>query len=66
MRLVRLTLLNYFIQVLYRTRKHHTKNEYFPKHILFSTIYSLLGQKLNPRNYAEQDINMSNFIRAKE
>jgi hypothetical protein len=28
-----------FMQVIYSTRKHYTKNEYFPKHILFTTIY---------------------------
>jgi hypothetical protein len=41
MRLVRLTWFYDFIQVLYSIRKHLTKNEYFSKHILFSTIYLL-------------------------
>jgi hypothetical protein len=31
-----------FIQVLNSIRKHYTKNEYFPKHILFITISLLL------------------------
>jgi hypothetical protein len=39
-----------FIQVLYSTRKHYTKVEYFPKHILFITIYLLLNEKLNHNN----------------
>jgi hypothetical protein len=30
------------IQVVYNIRKHYTKVEYFPKHILFITIYLLL------------------------
>jgi hypothetical protein len=43
-----------FMQVLYSIRKHGTKNEYFPMHILFTTIYSLQEQKLNPNKYYEQ------------
>jgi hypothetical protein len=43
-----------FMKVLQSTRKHPTKNEYFYKHILFSTIYLLHEQKLNPKNYCEQ------------
>jgi hypothetical protein len=31
-----------FIQIIYSMRKHYTKVEYFPKHILFITIYLLL------------------------
>jgi hypothetical protein len=31
-----------FIQVLYIMRKHYTKVEYFPEHLLFITIYLLL------------------------
>jgi hypothetical protein len=56
--LARLTWFYDFIHVLYSTRKHHTKNEYFSKHVLFSTIYSLQEQKLNPRSYSKQGINM--------
>jgi hypothetical protein len=48
-----------FIQVIYHIRKHPTKNEYFPKHILFTIIYLLREQILNHRN-------MNNFIQAKE
>jgi hypothetical protein len=38
-----------FIPVLYSTRKHYTKNKYFPLHILFSTFYLLQEQQLNLR-----------------
>jgi hypothetical protein len=31
-----------FIQIIYSMRKHYTKVEYFPEHILFITIYLLL------------------------
>jgi hypothetical protein len=30
-----LIILSYFMQVLNSTRKYYTKNEYFPKDILF-------------------------------
>jgi hypothetical protein len=36
-----LIMLYDFIQVLNTIRKYSTKNEYFPKHILFFTIYIL-------------------------
>jgi hypothetical protein len=39
------------MQVLNGTMKHSTKNEYFPMHIIFTTIYLLQEQKLNHRNY---------------
>jgi hypothetical protein len=55
-----------FMQVLNSIRKHSTKNEYFPMHILFSTIYLLQKQKLTHRNYSEQKINMINFVQATE
>jgi hypothetical protein len=42
-----LIILSYFMRGLNSTRKYYTKNEYFPMHILFSTIYSLQEQKLN-------------------
>jgi hypothetical protein len=51
-----------FIQVLNSIRKYYTKNEYFPKHILFSTVSLLQDQKLNPRNYSNQEINKINFV----
>jgi hypothetical protein len=53
-----------FIQVLYGIMKHWVKNEYFPMHILFTTIYSLHEQKLNHRQYSIQEINMGNFLQA--
>jgi hypothetical protein len=39
MRFAKLTWFPNFMQVLYSTRKHSTKNEYFPMPILFTTIY---------------------------
>jgi hypothetical protein len=53
-----------FMQVLNCTRKHSTKNEYFPSHILFTIIYLLPKEILNHRNYFEQKINMINFVYA--
>jgi hypothetical protein len=54
--------LSDFPQVLYSARKPPTGNKYFSKQILFSTIYLLQDQKLNPRNYFEQGINMTIFV----
>jgi hypothetical protein len=51
-----LNKLHDFIQVAYRMRKIYTNNYYFPKHILFTTIYLLQEHNLNPRNYSEQEI----------
>jgi hypothetical protein len=48
-----LTRFSDFIQVLHSKRNTSTKNEYFPKHIQFTTIYLLLEQKLIPNNYYE-------------
>jgi hypothetical protein len=42
-----LSKLSDFMQVLNIKRKHSTKNEYFSKHILFTTMYLLQEQKLN-------------------
>jgi hypothetical protein len=39
MHFINLTILSDFIQVIYCIRKQPTKNEYFPKYILFTTIY---------------------------
>jgi hypothetical protein len=36
-----------FIKVIYSMRKHYTRVEYFPKHLLFITIYLLQKQILN-------------------
>jgi hypothetical protein len=54
------------MQILNSTRKHLTKNEYFPMLILFTIIYLLPEQKLNYINYSEHEINMSNFVQATE
>jgi hypothetical protein len=51
-----------FIQVLNSIKKHPTIDEYFSKHIPFTTIYLLLEQILNPGIYSEQEIIMSNFL----
>jgi hypothetical protein len=56
-----LIMLSDFMHVLNSRKKHSTKNEYFSRHIIFTTIYLLQEQKLNPRNYSEQELNMSNF-----
>jgi hypothetical protein len=53
-----------FMQVQSSIRKHPTKNKHFPMHNLFSTIYLLHEQNLNPNTYFEQEINMSNCIQA--
>jgi hypothetical protein len=37
---------------------------YFPKHVLFTTIYLFREHKLNHKNYSKQEINMSNFVQA--
>jgi hypothetical protein len=54
------------MQVLISIRKHYTKNEYFSRHIIFTTIYLLLDQKLNHNKYSGQEINMINFVQAIE
>jgi hypothetical protein len=59
-------MLSGFMQVLNSIRKHYTKNEYFPKHTLFSTISLVQEHKLNPRNYSKHEIIMCNFVQAKE
>jgi hypothetical protein len=57
-----LNMLSNFMQVLNINRKYATKNEYFPMHILFTTIYLLQEKQLHHRNYSKQEINMSNFV----
>jgi hypothetical protein len=54
------------MQVLSSIRKHCTKNEYFPQHKIFSTIYLFQEMKLNPRNYSKRERNMGNFVQAIE
>jgi hypothetical protein len=49
-----LIMFSDFMQILNSIRKHPTKNEYFSKHILFTTIYLSQKQLLNHRNYYEQ------------
>jgi hypothetical protein len=61
-----LNMLSYFMQVLYSIRKRYTKVGYFPEHIKFIIIYLLQEQKLNYRNYFEQEINMKIFMQATE
>jgi hypothetical protein len=51
-----------FIQALLIKRRNPTNNEHLPKHILFTTIYLLQEQKLNPINYSEHKIIMSIFV----
>jgi hypothetical protein len=65
MRLVRLTWFSHFMRVLNSIRKYHTNIEHFHKRILFSTIYLLQEQKLNPNKYSEKEINLRNFVKAK-
>jgi hypothetical protein len=50
-----LNKLHDFIYVSYCMRKLYTNNYSFPKHILFTMIYLLQEQNLNPRNYSEQE-----------
>jgi hypothetical protein len=57
-----LIMLYDFIQVLLSKRHHPTKDEYFSKHSLFTTIYLLQEEKLNYKKYSEQKINKSNFV----
>jgi hypothetical protein len=57
-----LAMLYDFMQVLNSIRKLPTKNDYFTKNIIFTTIYLLQDQKLNHRNYSRQKINISNFL----
>jgi hypothetical protein len=42
-----------FLQVLHIKRSHCTKSDYFPMYILFTIIYLLQEQKLNPNKYYE-------------
>jgi hypothetical protein len=54
-------MLSDFIQVLNSARDFYTKNHYFSKHILFTTISLLQKHRLNPRNYSKQEIIMKFF-----
>jgi hypothetical protein len=55
-------MLSDFMQVLNSGRNVYTKNYYFPKHILFTTISLLQKQRLNPRNYSKKEIIMKLFL----
>jgi hypothetical protein len=59
-----LILLPIFLQVLYSTRKFPTKDYYFSKYIQFSTVYLILEQNLNTRNYPWQELIMEIFVLA--
>jgi hypothetical protein len=61
-----LIMLFDFIQVLHIKRRLSTKDAHFSEYILFTMIYLLQEQKLNPRNCFEQEIIMSNFVQPKE
>jgi hypothetical protein len=50
------------LQVLNSARKFYTKNYYFSKHKLISTIYLLQKQRLNYRNYYKQVLFMEIFV----
>jgi hypothetical protein len=59
-----LNMLYVFMQVLRIKRRNYNKNEYFYKHKLCYTIYLPLEQRLNPRNYFEQEKIMIIFVQA--
>jgi hypothetical protein len=61
-----LTMISDFMQVVTIKREHYTNSEYFPKHILFTTIYLLPEQKLNYNKYSKHEINMGNFVQSTE
>jgi hypothetical protein len=61
-----LTRIHYFLQVLGIKMDHTTKDDYFSKHIQFTTIYLQPKQRLKHNNYSEQKINMSYFVQATE
>jgi hypothetical protein len=52
------------MRVLNTTMEFATKNYYFPMQILFSTIYLLQEQELNPRNYSKLELIMRIFVQA--
>jgi hypothetical protein len=61
MRFKDLTRVYDFLQVLHIKRSHYTKNDYFPMNILFTIIYLLQEQKLNPNKYYEQENKYEKF-----
>jgi hypothetical protein len=54
-----------FLQVLQINMSHSTKNDYLPMYILFTIIYLLKEQKLNPINYSRKELIMRNFVQDK-
>jgi hypothetical protein len=62
MKLIILPWFSDFMQVLYSSMKPPTKNLYFSKYILFTMIYLLQEQNLNPRKYYEQEIFIRNCV----
>jgi hypothetical protein len=62
MQFMDLIMLSDFMHVLDSIRKHYTNNEYFYRYILFTKIYLLQEQKLNPQNYSKQEVIIINFI----
>jgi hypothetical protein len=59
-----LIMFSDFIHILHSARKFYTKNYYFPRHILFTTISLLQKLRLNPRNYSKQELIMELFVYA--
>jgi hypothetical protein len=55
-------MLSDFMQVLNSARNIYTKNYYFSKLILFTTISLLQKKRLNPKNYSKQEIIMKLFL----
>jgi hypothetical protein len=51
-----------FKHALNSARKFPTKNQYFSKHILFSTIYLFQEHKLNASKYPKKEIIMALFM----
>jgi hypothetical protein len=61
-----LNMLFDFMKVLDSMRKPPTKNDYFPMHNPFTTIYLLQEEKLNHSKYSEQELIMRNFVQTTE
>jgi hypothetical protein len=61
-----LNMLYDFMQVLNIKRKHPTEKEYFPMHILFTTIYLLQEEKLTHSKYSVHELIMNNFVKSNE
>jgi hypothetical protein len=49
------------MQVINSARNVYTKNYYFPKYILFTTISLLHKHRLNPKNCSRKEIIMKLF-----